>query len=368
MAKLKKSSKNKKIKVKKKSALHPETKKGIAVVVCFTLALLSFLSYFKAAGSFGQYFLEISRIFFGKGFFLIPVGFILTGLAFLKSFHRPAYRSTLIGITLFILSVLGVFHIFGGQEALNKGGGYLGLLIGWPLAKFLGFWASIIVLLALLFISILITFNIPLKKRKEKIEEVKKEEAPQPIQSIDSSEAKEIKEEVFLPEQEKKPSIIERWKEKVKFKPKETIEETEKETELKDNGQRFKVEEQEAGNIGRSKKPSNFKFQVSSFKLPPLDLLEKDKGHPTSGDIKANQNIIRRTLQNFGIEVEMAEVNIGPTITQYTLRPAQGVKLARITALHNDLALALAAHPLRIEAPIPGRALVGIEIPNRTTV
>ena len=158
-------AKQKKILKKKikppKPALHSETKKGIAVVICFTFALISLLSYFKAAGSFGQYFSQISRVFFGQGFFLIPLGFILTGLAFLKSFHRPAYRSTLIGIILFIFSVLGVFHIFGGEETLNKGGGYFGFLIGWPLAKFLGFWASLVVLSALLLISVLITFNIP---------------------------------------------------------------------------------------------------------------------------------------------------------------------------------------------------------------
>ncbi|MBI1957480.1 MAG: DNA translocase FtsK [Candidatus Niyogibacteria bacterium] len=103
-----------------------------------------------------------------------------------------------------------------------------------------------------------------------------------------------------------------------------------------------------------------------AFKPPPLDLLEDDKGRPNSGDIKANANIIKRTLQNFGIVVEMAEVNIGPSITQYTMRPAEGVKLSKITGLHNDLALALAAHPIRIEAPIPGKSLVGIEIPNRS--
>jgi len=85
-----------------------------------------------------------------------------------------------------------------------------------------------------------------------------------------------------------------------------------------------------------------------------------------SGDIKANANIIKRTLQHFGIDVEMSEVNVGPTVTQYTLRPAQGVKLSKIVTLHNDLALALAAHPLRIEAPIPGKALVGIEVPNKS--
>jgi len=97
----------------------------------------------------------------------------------------------------------------------------------------------------------------------------------------------------------------------------------------------------------------------------PLTLLNGKPGKPTSGDIKGNQHIIRKTLENFGIEVEMGEVSVGPTVTQYTLRPAEGVKLTQITTLQNDLSLALAAHPIRIEAPIPGQSLVGLEVPNK---
>ena len=95
-------------------------------------------------------------------------------------------------------------------------------------------------------------------------------------------------------------------------------------------------------------------------------MLEEDKGKPNTGDIKANANIIKRTLANFGIEVEMDEITIGPTVTRYALKPAEGVKLSRIVGLQNDLALSLAAHPIRIEAPIPGKSLVGIEIPNKS--
>lgn len=103
-----------------------------------------------------------------------------------------------------------------------------------------------------------------------------------------------------------------------------------------------------------------------AYTPPPLSLLESDRGKANVGDVKANANIIRRTLANFGIEVEMDEVTIGPTVTRYALKPAEGVKLSRIVGLQNDLALALAAHPIRIEAPIPGKSLVGIEIPNKT--
>ena len=71
-------------------------------------------------------------------------------------------------------------------------------------------------------------------------------------------------------------------------------------------------------------------------------------------------------METFGIPVEMADINVGPTVTQYTLRPAEGVKLSKIVALSNDLSLALAAHSIRIEAPIPGKSLVGVEIPNKS--
>src|SRR3989339_728931 len=97
----------------------------------------------------------------------------------------------------------------------------------------------------------------------------------------------------------------------------------------------------------------------------PINFVSGKKGKPTSGDIKENKIIIEKALNNFGIPVEMGEISVGPTVTQYTFRPAEGVKLSKITNLSNDLALALAAHPIRIEAPIPGKHLVGVEVPNQ---
>ena len=98
----------------------------------------------------------------------------------------------------------------------------------------------------------------------------------------------------------------------------------------------------------------------------PLSLLSDVTSKPKGGDIEANKAIIQKTLENFKISAEMGDAQVGPTVTQYTLKPAEGVKLSRITGLSDNLALALAAHPIRIEAPIPGRPLVGIEVPNTT--
>ncbi len=105
------------------------------------------------------------------------------------------------------------------------------------------------------------------------------------------------------------------------------------------------------------------------WKYPPLSLLSKEKGSKADrGDIKENASIIESTLDSFGIRAKVAEVNGGPAITQYAIKIAEGTKLSKIKALQTDLALALAAPTgqIRIEAPIPGRNLVGIEIPNRS--
>lgn len=378
MSKRRSKKKIKSKQVRKKPVLRSETKKGILTVTFFTLAVISFLSFFNCAGIFGQHFFKFSKLLFGRGFMLIPASFVIIGLAILSPKLKkpsarlgeagagrdkktdkpePAYKIIFIGTLLFVFSVLGVFHILGNGDAISAGG-YIGFIFGYPLAEYLGFWAGLVILLALLIISILVIFNI---------------------------------------------SLIPSKKEKPLLEPSQEPEQTDKSISL--NGEKISLWQKIKGGKGKSKTPSEqgdkllgtrvspedktgkdktagtvkpadfgagsavaFKKPSADFKMPTLDFLEKDKGQPTSGDIKANINIIKRTLENFGIEVEMAEVNIGPTVTQYTLRPAQGIKLSRITALQNDLALALAAHPLRIEAPIPGRPLVGIEIPNKSIV
>jgi len=105
------------------------------------------------------------------------------------------------------------------------------------------------------------------------------------------------------------------------------------------------------------------------WKYPPLSLLSTERGSKADrGDIKENASIIESTLDSFGIRAKVAEVNGGPAITQYAIKIAEGTKLSKIKGLQTDLALALAAPTgqIRIEAPIPGRNLVGIEIPNRS--
>lgn len=114
---------------------------------------------------------------------------------------------------------------------------------------------------------------------------------------------------------------------------------------------------------------SNIPGEEKIWKYPSLDLLtETEGGKADRGDIKDNAATIEKTLESFGITARVVEVNMGPAVTQYALEVALGTKLSKITSLERDLALALAAPTgtIRIEAPIPGRNLVGIELPNRS--
>ncbi|MEX2014789.1 MAG: DNA translocase FtsK 4TM domain-containing protein [Candidatus Saccharimonadales bacterium] len=101
-----------------------------------------------------------------------------------------------------------------------------------------------------------------------------------------------------------------------------------------------------------------------NWKFPSIDLLNQKEDKADAGDVQSNAETIRETLNDFNINVEMEGANVGPRVTQYTLKPQTGIKLTKITALDNNLAYALAAHSIRIEAPIPGKRLVGVEVPN----
>lgn len=115
-------------------------------------------------------------------------------------------------------------------------------------------------------------------------------------------------------------------------------------------------------------KPVESKALVSvsdpNWKVPPINLLEKKQSPADAGNIQQNAFIIKSTLSEFGIDVEMEGANIGPRVTQYTMRPPQGVNLSKIVSRDKELALNLAVDKIRIEAPIPGTRSVGVEIPN----
>lgn len=322
-----------------KSAWHKhlpqETKHSLWALFSFVIAILLGLAYFGKAGAVGNALQYTLELLFGKAFFIVPAVFLLAGIAFIKASERPVVASTLIGACLLLLSLLGLFDVLGGG---SHQAGYIGFFAAYPLFKFFDFWASIVIFSALGIASLLIMLSASFLWRKK---EDADDDVVQPLVTVPTQE--------MATSQSKVPSG--------------SMSNKDDEVEVASLSQESKGF---FGNVRRPQKPIPAPRISVPYTPPPLDFLEDNKGTPSSGDIKANANVIKRTLANFGIDVEMAEVHIGPSVTQYTLKPAEGIKLSRVTALHNDLALALAAHPLRIEAPIPGKSLVGIEVPNRS--
>lgn len=114
---------------------------------------------------------------------------------------------------------------------------------------------------------------------------------------------------------------------------------------------------------------SKFFSNKEAYKFPPVDLLnlsEKPNAEDISSELQTNGEILVKTLKNFNVQTKILEINRGPSVTRYELQPAMGIKISKITQLADDIALSLAAPAVRIEAPIPGKSAVGIEIPNKS--
>lgn len=361
---------------KDSSGLGPQISHGLLSVLLFVVAGISTLSFFDMAGVAGKFIDSLLAISFGQVRYIFPVILIVSAVLLIKDLEYH-YRSThILGAVLFFLSFNGLVHIFKqppemvGQAMQGFGGGLVGLALSWPLGHYVGFWGGAVILFGTLIISIIFLFNTSLA---ELVELHKKlfltlgwfgKKIIDFFGSFEKEDKLEMRiEGAYEPIKKTKPATEEATLEDEK-------DETEDEPEEVPVFAKKIIQSPPAGGSGGGNhnedeeivRPATLDF---NYKWPPIDLLFTSKTKPTSGDIASNAAVIKDTLANFGIEVEMGEIRVGPTVTQYSLKPAKGIKLARITGLSNDLALALAAHPIRIEAPIPGKSLVGIEVPNQ---
>jgi S-DNA-T family DNA segregation ATPase FtsK/SpoIIIE len=340
--------------IKETRGLNPETKRGITSIFLLTAAAVIFLSFFDIAGSLGHA-IDIGLAYlFGWNRFLVPVSFLfIAGSLLFPGKNRFTAWST-VGILFFFLSfnaLLNLILVHRPQAPLSDislAGGYLGEFLGNVLPSFTGYWGAFVIVCALLVVSLLLLFNTSISRLFS---------FHRPFTSLLCSliHLGRKKEEPLWDEDEEESNE--------KMEEENETEEEEKKEEEEEPHKTFRA------NPVPSSSPEPEQVLLSSKKHKhvsiPLELLHHSNTKPNSGDIERNKEIIQKTLYQFGIDVEMGETSTGPTVTQYTLRPSQGVKLSRIVALQNDLALALAAHPIRIEAPIPKKSLVGIEVPNQ---
>ena len=318
----------------KDSILSSWAKRWIRAIVMFLIAIIAILSFpnFNKAGYAGELLAKICDFLIGKAFYTLPLFLFIGGLIFLKTRKKGKGLAMALAI---VVSTVGLTGILSVKDMALMNGGWVGFLLAKLFAGLFGVLVANIIFGAILLIGLFIFLQFiwhefPKKDLEEK-----------PTFAIRSNGDENMK---------------------IKGIDAEKQEKEEKQEPAKSRLTLFKRgnEEPEKADI---KKPTS--ANKNNYVLPPLDLLNKNEVAPTSGNIKENSMIIKNTLENFGIPVEMAEVNVGPTVTQYAFKPAEGVKLSKITTLSNNLALALAAHPIRIEAPIPGKSLVGIEVPNK---
>jgi S-DNA-T family DNA segregation ATPase FtsK/SpoIIIE len=315
--------------------LSTQAKQAMGAIGFVVLGIFFTLSLFDFAGMVGTWARAALSFLFGGGAYLAPFvcGFYVYVLLNPKDDDRVS-TSKIFGIALLFVTALAFLALYK-----EGAGGIAGWLLEAPLAYLMGAAATGVTLAGILVGATLMTFNtglhLPSFLRKKEAEPLTDDIAQLKIPE-DTEPEEETPEEA--PEEEdttKKPA---------------------------------KKTKKVAEKLGLTK---DGEFLVSNFEgtyaPPPLSLLSKDsKGKAKVGDVKANANIIKRKLQTFKIDVEVEEVTIGPTVTRYALKPAEGVRVAKIAGLQSDLELALSASPIRIEAPIPGKALVGIEVPNIT--
>ena len=312
-------------------SLDPETRRSIVGVILIVAGLVFGLSVVGWAGALGGALSFFLKFIFGIVAYPIPLLLLIVGGIILAPTAIEFRASAFLGIGLAAISLSAIAHLLINPEQAFEvaktggGGGIIGFGLSSIFRYILDFWASLIVLLGCFIVSILVATNFSLRGVLQKVQAWWQER---------NSKRQERAEE-------KKPTGI---------------------TGFSLFGKRKKIElEKEEEKTA----PDQLLSKDNDWSFPPLTLLEDNDTDPKAGDIKKNSRIIEETLNNFNIDVKATEVNVGPTVSQYALKPAVGVKLNQITARLNDLSLALAAHPIRIEAPIPGRSAVGIEIPNK---
>lgn len=306
--------------------------KLIRGVLQWAVILFVFLAIFDQAGSWGHWL----YLKFNLGLGVLSPVLALYMLWVIGCLRLPKFVKvrfiTFVGSILFIVSVAGFIHGFeaNGVTAakLGEGGGWLGQLVYSGLSEAFGSIISRLVLLILSVVALTMIFDqwiLPLLQAKDE-EEPSSEPSLAPIKEARVQVMGEIK-----------PSPLGKWG--------------------------FGRPAPKKAEVVDKPLLSPLK-QATDWNYPPLTLLRNIEEKPQAGNIQKRMELIQKTLRDFGIEVAMTDVRIGPTVSQYTLRPADGVKLNAITARQDDLALALAAESLRVEAPIPGKSLVGVELPN----
>jgi S-DNA-T family DNA segregation ATPase FtsK/SpoIIIE len=345
---------------KTREPIMSETILGILSVIAVMIGVLLIFSMAHAGGKGGEILFNGLLSIIGVLAYFSPLLSFYIAYYLWKEELPEVRLMTATGVTFLVLGILGLGTLFFGSQF----GGLLGVITTGPLIKYFAMYPSVAFLGGLTAIGGIIVLE--RKPSLAPLFSVLSFPFTQLYTLFKSYQGRSFddRDEVELPqEEETEETTVED-----EFEP--LLEEESVDADMSSDDLRKEIfgelDPEETPQLKSKKKepvPAPI-ILTPDFVPPPLDLLNIDSGKSGAGDSRAKMTTIQHTLKNFKIHVEMGEVTVGPTVTQFTLKPAQGVNLSKIVALHDNLAMELGSEYLRIEAPIPGKTLVGIEIPN----
>lgn len=355
---------------------------GILLVAIAGIALCALAGL--NVGSLGQALKKVQTYLFGLGAFVPPLLVAVIGARYIWLRVEAGFTLRFVGfIASYWLLLMLVHHLLiqpGREilpESLTEGGGLLGGMALFLLRKFVGVDGAVILIIAVLLCTIMVTTTWSLGKTmhvaKDKVDtglqEAREkvaatyEKAQQRVALYNQErDARFASEHAVLTDpaekSAEKPSVPAFQEERNEEKPVRTTVRVRKEPEPFVSGAEATPLE-----LFTPREVSPHGYQ-----LPPLDLIRKPRAATSANsqkEMKENAKILEETMADFNVAARIVEITQGPAVTRYEIEPAPGVKVSKIVSLADDIALKLAATGVRIEAPIPGKAAVGIEVPNR---
>jgi DNA segregation ATPase FtsK/SpoIIIE, S-DNA-T family len=345
----------KKKKSKKKSAPSGPSHKlpagfwqQVIALVLIAISLMLVVAWFGVGGPVLDWIQETVLGLIGYAVYAVPLLFIYVGVEIFRADQNKLPFVMKAATALLLVWIAGFFGIMPGNN-----GGWVGdtinpIMLNLVEAPIAGFIYVLLFVITLLFVV-----------RQSPIVLIKKVWGMLQTEKFDTNNVSVMRNAAVDNDEKKRPATEFKLNAGVETLDPSMLDEEKKSSRLAS----FK------GSVKQDKAAEERSALVSvndpNWKAPSVDLLEKKQSPANAGDVQQNAQIIKDTLSEFSIDVEMEGANIGPKVTQYTLSPPSGVKLTKITALETNIALNLAAQSIRIEAPIPGRRAVGIEVPNR---
>jgi len=395
----------------------------ILVISTIVLSVLAIVLIYTKSGYIGSALSDICGGMLGWLKYILPIGSLIIGINIaLNKKGTISGKLTLYFICIMLVSVLISVGQFSkgininsdieniAKESyyngiINKGGGAIGTILAVPLIKLIGNVGTIILTTGGALILFIFTFGIDITKIfanvSDKIEENREElEEQREIfkeERRKKKEEKELAKNAKISKKQKDEEILEEQI-KINLNGRE-ISESGSKLKKYDHGKDdivplgMKKEENKSQNMDPEYIESNlFKKEEEKkedktkevlqlehalvvedehYEYPPINLLSKGTSKALKGGAKALTDVatkLQKTLYSFGVQAKVENVSVGPAITRYELKPAEGVRVSKIANLADDIALNLAAETIRIEAPIPGKQAVGIEVPNQEKV